>query len=198
MRVRPMRKSRRLHRAWPHLAVALIVLTACVTSSSQERYTMQREAMVREQIRTLRHLISELRPLALDTLGLPAALRDLAERAADSGVLVRCDVDALPDATDPTAAASVYRIVQEAVTNALRHAACHEIAVSVSRDGDVVRVHVRDDGIGLAPGDAPGQGRRGMAERADALGARLAWTAPATGGTDVALDVPLSRLRPAA
>lgn len=155
-------------------------------------------AMVREQIRTLRHLISELRPLALDTLGLPAALRDLAERAADSGVLVRCDVDGLPEDTDATAAASVYRIVQEAVTNALRHAACHEITVTVTRAGSVVRVQVRDDGIGLAPGDAPGQGRRGMVERADALGARLAWTAPEDGGTAVALDVPLARLRPAA
>jgi signal transduction histidine kinase len=151
--------------------------------------------MVRDQIRTLRHLITELRPLALDTLGLAAALRDLGQRAEEAGVHVRCDLDDVPDRTDPITGASVYRIVQEAVTNALRHAACHEIAIVTRKHGDALRVAVRDDGIGLESPDVTGFGRTGMAERADAIGARLTWSAADDGGTLVVLDVPLIQLK---
>jgi signal transduction histidine kinase len=162
--------------------------------------------MVREQIRTLRHLITQMRPLALDTLGLAAALQDLAQRAEAAGdVLVQCEVDELPDRIRPDVEMSIYRVVQEAVSNALRHAACHRIDLAARTVGPLLQVTVRDDGIGLesaAPdrgGGSTGFGMVGMTERAESMGGRVGWSTPAGGGTLITLQVPVervSRLRP--
>jgi signal transduction histidine kinase len=154
--------------------------------------------MVHEQIRTLRHLIAQMRPLALDTLGLAAALQDLAQRAEDTGdVPVHCELADLPGDLGPEAQVSIYRIVQEAVTNALSHAACHEIAISTRIRRNRLEVRVGDDGIGLDAQGRPavpaleGFGLIGMAERAAAINARLTWSTPLAGGTLVTLSLDL-------
>ena len=157
--------------------------------------------LVREQIRILRHLITQMRPLALDTLGLTAALRDLARRTEDTGgVQVRCDLSGLPTDIEPAAQVSIYRIVQEALNNALRHSACHEITIDAQTRDDVVEVTVRDDGIGLQPlRQQPlvpprAFGLLGMNERAVAIHAQLAWSTPPEGGTLVTMRVPQDSL----
>jgi signal transduction histidine kinase len=157
--------------------------------------------LVREQIRTLRHLITQMRPLALDTLGLAAALQDLARHAELSGdVLVRCDLAELPAGIDSDAQLPIYRIVQEALTNALHHSAAAEITIGARVRDDVLEITVRDDGIGmLAPGrDHPSFGRTGMHERAVAIQAELSWSTPPGGGTLVSLRQTRNWLRPTA
>jgi signal transduction histidine kinase len=157
-------------------------------------------ALVREQIGTLRHLITQMRPLALDTLGLAAAVQDLARRAEHTGnLLVHCDLDALATGIDADAQVAIYRIIQEALSNALRHAACHEITVSARDYPGGVEITVQDDGIGLRAGGRdqqtaqPGFGQIGMRERAVAIDADLTWSTPPEGGTLVSLRVPLLR-----
>ncbi|GAB6903394.1 sensor histidine kinase [Kineosporia succinea] len=150
--------------------------------------------MVHEQIGVLRHLITQMRPLALDTLGLRAAVQDLAHRA-EGEVTVACDVERLPAGLPPDTQVAIYRIVQEALSNAVQHAHCHRIAVRATNDGSQLVVTVRDDGRGLpdpASGDAPSTsfGRIGMRERAESLGAHLTWSTPEGGGTMVTLRVP--------
>ena len=152
--------------------------------------------LVRDQIRTLRHLITQMRPLALDTLGLAAALQDLARRAELSGdALVRCDFVDLPADLESDEQVSIYRIIQEALSNALHHAACHEITITSRNYGDIVEFTVRDDGIGIQPPrqDQPALrqtfGRIGMSERAVAIRAELVWSTPPDGGTLVTLQV---------
>jgi len=150
--------------------------------------------LVREQIRTLRHLITQMRPLALDTLGLTAALQDLARRAEDTDTaLVNCDLSALPAGIPAEMQVAIYRIVQEALNNALNHSACQKITISAHSHNGVLEITVLDDGIGVAASGLsagarhPGFGRIGMRERALAMNARLKWSVPTGGGTLVTL-----------
>jgi signal transduction histidine kinase len=208
------------------LAAVEVRLAGLARSRDPELITAgldETRAMVREQIRSLRHLVTRMRPLALDTLGLAAAVADLAVRAErDTGVEVGCALDELPERLRPDAEVSVYRIVQEAVTNAVRHAACHRIEISARRLPDRLLVTVQDDGIGLpgpdpgpgagpakgadddrdadgpGPADGPmpdgGLGMVGMTERAESLDGELTWRPAPGGGTVVTLTVPLAEL----
>ena len=161
-------------------------------------------ALVREQIGVLRHLITQMRPLALDTLGLAAAVQDLARRAEDTGdVVVHCDLAALPADIAADTQVAIYRIIQEALSNALHHSACQTITISVHTHNDVLDIVVEDDGIGLSaarddlspvdgstrPATRPAFGRIGMSERADAIDAQLTWSRPENGGTRMRLQL---------
>jgi signal transduction histidine kinase len=176
------------------------------------------------EIDGLRHLITELRPAALDDLGLEAALQALARRAqAIDGLDVQIEIDLGrgPGATDDEVSAAggpgggrldaelestIYRIVQEALTNVSRHAAATRAVVSISERDGVVHASVTDDGKGLpdaarlgprGDGLEGGFGMGGMRERAELVGGELE-LAPAPGrGTVVSLAVPLAG-RPAA
>lgn len=134
--------------------------------------------MVARQIAGLRHLINELRPAALDELGLRPPLEALAERTERlSGMRVQMRVS-LPYADGqlstrllPDIELAVYRVVQEALANAARHSdGSHATVVVVELDDHIV-VEVSDDGSG--PGQAAGFGIDGMRERAALAGGHL-------------------------
>ncbi|HWW91127.1 MAG TPA: sensor histidine kinase [Solirubrobacteraceae bacterium] len=167
------------------------------------------------EIDQLRHLITELRPAALDDLGLAAALQALARRAqAIDGLEVKTELDLGPrDPTeangggpetrrlDPELESTIYRVVQEALTNVGRHAEAKSAVVSISEREGVVRVSVTDDGKGppeesrLGPrGDGleGGFGMSGMRERAELVGGELEMIAAPERGTTVRLTVPLA------
>jgi signal transduction histidine kinase len=158
------------------------------------------------EIEGLRHLITELRPAALDDLGLLPALEALARRAqAIDGldVQVDLDLDLAPDERlDAELESTVYRVVQEALTNVSRHANATSALVTIASREGAIRVAVTDDGQGLPAGGAPrgprgdglqgGFGLSGMRERAELVGGELELT-PAPGqGTTVRLTVPLA------
>jgi signal transduction histidine kinase len=159
------------------------------------------------EIEGLRHLITELRPAALDDLGLVPALEALARRAqAIDGLDVQTeiDLDLGPEdqRLDAELESTIYRVVQEALTNVSRHAQATQAVVSVSSHDGVVRVAVTDDGQGLSANGHPqgprgdglegGFGLSGMRERAELVGGELE-LAPAPGrGTTVRLTVPLA------
>jgi signal transduction histidine kinase len=175
------------------------------------------------EIDGLRHLITELRPAALDDLGLAAALEALARRAqAIEGLEVKTEIELGAEASeaangagaaaandsqrlDPELESTIYRIVQEALTNVSRHAEATSAVVSVREHGGVIRASVTDDGKGLPNADRLGPrgdgleggfGMGGMRERAELVGGELEFV-PAPGrGTMVRLTVPL-RGRPA-
>lgn len=151
--------------------------------------------MVREQIRVLRHLITQMRPLALDTLGLAAAVQELARRADAVGDgIVTCEITDLPADLPPDTQVAIYRIIQETLSNALQHAASRVISVRADRNGTELDITIQDDGVGLSTAqeeDPAGLsfGQTGMRERADAIDAQLTWTTPAGGGTLVRLRI---------
>ena len=169
------------------------------------------------EIDGLRHLITELRPAALDDLGLAAALEALARRAqAIDGLDVQTQIELAqaPAAAgngdagaaearrlDPELESTIYRIVQEALTNVSRHAQATKAVISVAESDGVLRASVTDDGKGLpgaerlgprGDGLEGGFGMGGMRERAELIGGELEF-APAPGrGTIVRLSVPLA------
>jgi signal transduction histidine kinase len=163
------------------------------------------------EIDGLRHLITELRPAALDDLGLVPALEALARRAhAIDGLEVRTEIALVPDGErlDAELESTIYRVVQEALTNVSRHAQASRAVVSVALNGDgsTVRVAVADDGRGLPAGGAGlgprgdglegGFGMSGMRERAELVGGELELRTGGCGdageGTTVRLMVPLA------
>ena len=151
-----------------------------------------------EAARRLRNLARDLRPPALDQLGLVAALSSfLAEAEEGSGLVVELEVSGTERRLLPEVELSAFRIVQEAVRNTVAHAHAHEVRVGVTFD-DCVVLTVADDGQGFARqegGDAATEhlGLRGMAERASLHGGSLeVRTAPGE-GTVVRASLPAER-----
>jgi signal transduction histidine kinase len=147
-------------------------------------------------IESLRALIAELRPPALDQLGLAPALASLAQRTgAGNDLEVRADVE-LPDDRRlvPELETTVYRVVQESLTNVVKHARASSIDIAVRCADDAVDVSVVDDGIGFDT-DATvevGFGLAGMRERVELAGGELSVLPGARSGTVIRARLPLS------
>ncbi len=128
----------------------------------------------------VRALVHELRPPMLDELGLSAALQELAEGLGSLGPSVHLrspEPGPLPAAVEVAA----FRIVGEALANAVRHAGARTVEVSLEDRGEVLSVEVCDDGAGLSVPVRPGIGMRSMRERAEELGGRLLVSSGPTG-----------------
>jgi two-component system, NarL family, sensor kinase len=146
---------------------------------------------VRGAVRSVRSLVENLRPAALDELGLAEALR--AQMRHLSGGDLRFDVDIDEDLGVLSAAvdAAAYRIISEALANAVRHAAASVCRVTVRREGPVLRLEVADDGIGLDDVVQAGVGLRSMRERATEVGGVFAIAPRPSGGTVVRAELPV-------
>ena len=136
----------------------------------------------------IRRLAYDLRPPALDELGLAGALQQHARAVPSLTVTVTAaDLGALPAAVE----AAAYRIAIEAVTNAARHAAAHACLVRLGTEDGHLQVRVADDGRGLAPDVHAGVGISSMRERAAELGGSLRIESRAGGGTIVTASLPI-------
>jgi signal transduction histidine kinase len=156
-------------------------------------------------ITTLRALITELRPAALDQLGLEPALLALADRARRGGLEVDATIslthghDRAPERLAAELETGVYRIVQEALTNATKHGAADHATLAVTEDDRCVNVVVGDDGVGFEPAAASsGFGLAGMSERAELLGGQLSVQSALGQGTTVSASLPVTRRAAAA
>ncbi|MEV7970495.1 sensor histidine kinase [Sphaerisporangium sp. NPDC088356] len=153
---------------------------------SAERLLVRLRAGMDRVTHEIRELVYGLRPPALDDLGLAEAVRLLAE--PDASLVVEGELDELPAAVEVAA----YRITQEALTNARRHARASRIVVTLSRSADGLRLRVRDDGVGLPAEFRAGVGLASMRERAAELGGTCAITAETEGGTLVEASFPIT------
>src|SRR5262249_9011967 len=122
----------------------------------------------------LQSLITELRPAALDELGVEPAIEALAERVrATSGLEVDLDLaqEAKAARLEPATESALYRLVQEALNNVVKHADAERVEVAVVDDGSSLRLTVRDNGAGFhVDGSHSGFGLLGMRERAQLAG----------------------------
>jgi signal transduction histidine kinase len=151
-------------------------------------------------ITSLRALITELRPAALDQLGLEPALLALADRVRRAGLEVDCQVELAYDGGQASERlvdeleVGVYRIVQEALSNAVKHGEAAHARVQVLERDDRVSVLISDDGRGFHPSEpTAGFGLMGMRERSDLLGGRLSVDSTPAGGTTVSASFPMAR-----
>jgi signal transduction histidine kinase len=155
---------------------------------------------IEEAIANLRALITDLRPAALDELGLKAAIEALAERTARHGIEVDVNIELVDDQGQDferlagELETAIYRIVQEALTNAQKHGEARRAVIEVHEDATCVRVLVRDDGRGFDPqAMSDGFGLLGMHERAAILGGKLDVDSTPAGGTVLRARIPTQR-----
>lgn len=153
-------------------------------------------ARARELLSKTQHeihrIIFDLRPSLLDDLGLAAAVRWYAEsylgrRGIEVGIEVEDDLE-LPSDVEIT----TFRIVQEIVTNVLRHSAAESASIELYASGDELVLAVEDDGVGFRPAErTDGTGLLGMRERAALVGGRVEIESEPGAGTSVRLTIPL-------
>jgi signal transduction histidine kinase len=139
----------------------------------------------------LHGVVFALRPPDLDDIGVVAAIERYAAQVQRSGLNVRIDATEDPPALTPEVRLAIYRIVQEALHNALRHAAADEAVVSIETAHDLLRVTISDNGAGFNPEIATrptALGLLSMRERAAAIGATLAIRSRPGDGTIVLIE----------
>jgi PAS domain S-box-containing protein len=163
----------------PIQVMSAVEMRLAIYQQAPEALTLEEladlQTTVREAIERLRNLLFELRPFSLDREGLVAALRTYAERASrDTGWVVQVQEN-LDHEPGPELRAILYRIAQEAMQNARKHAGATRLEIAVATAGEGITVRVRDDGRGFAL-EAAGRERPGhlgmstMLERAELAG----------------------------
>jgi signal transduction histidine kinase len=183
------------------LRLTLAAMEGAEPASAQE-LIQQAIADVEAETEKLHSLITDLRPVALDQSGVEAAIETLADRVEVPGLEVQLRIDLSfeagrnPSRLDGEMEIAIYRIVQEALNNSVRHAEASSVVVEVVEDDDreEVRVAVRDDGQGFDPGaGSTGFGLHGIRERVELLGGSLEIGASEGAGTTIAVVMPSRR-----
>ena len=147
-------------------------------------------------INAVRRISSELRPSVLDDLGLVEAIEWQAQQfQARTGIVCRCDCSLENLVLSQEKSTALFRILQEALTNIIRHARATEVDIVVDEEGGEVVLTVSDDGRGITEGEKTGRqslGLLGMRERARLVGGRVDINGAEGGGTVITVRVPVS------
>jgi signal transduction histidine kinase len=194
------RWARELHdETLQSLAVLRMRLSSALREEGpDELHETGREAVqqIDDEIVKLRRLITELRPASLDTIGLEAALRALADQHRQAaGLRIECEFE-LPREREerpaPILETAVYRLVQEALNNVSKHSMADQAELTVRTSGSVIAIEIFDDGVGFEPNLVQeGFGLVGMRERAALLGGKLRIESTRGSGTQVQAEIPL-------
>jgi signal transduction histidine kinase len=158
------------------------------------------EGLTTHSLIELQRLIADLRPSHLDDLGLPAALRWYANVIQErSGLHTHVDIRGKENPVSPAAKTALFRIVQEALTNVVKHAVAEKANIYLTFESDGVGIKIIDDGQGFDPRiNLPGQriswGLKNMEERASLLGGKLTIKSHPGAGTSVVAYIPYSAM----
>jgi signal transduction histidine kinase len=161
----------------------------------KERAISQAIEDIELEIDNLRAIINDLRPSLLDDLGLAPAVEALLERRRAAGLEIVSDLDIEElGALDPELETTIYRLLQEALTNIAKHARAGRVVVSARMIGSDVVIEVQDDGVGFDPREpTSGFGLAGMRERVYLAGGRLELES-GDAGTTVRTYLPVSNI----
>jgi signal transduction histidine kinase len=151
-----------------------------------------------QAIEEVRQIAHALHPYQLDHLGLTRAVEALIEIAAQStNIVFERKLDQVDDVFSPESATSLYRVLQECLTNALKHAHAGSVRIQLERDVRHVRLLVKDDGRGFTPEKRPsgssstGLGLKHMAERVRILNGTLQINSTPATGTAIEVLIPI-------
>jgi signal transduction histidine kinase len=192
------RLARELHDETGQAVTSIILgigqVEAAVTQEEIDKACVDLRELAKGALNEVRRIAFELRPRALDDHGLAAAIKRLAEYVKERADL---DVDVevrLDDRLAPELESAVYRVVQEALTNVIKHASAQAVSVIVARRGDEIVALVEDDGVGFDPGAVSDEhmGLLAMRERMGLLGGSVAVESELGAGTVVRVKLPLS------
>jgi two-component system, NarL family, sensor histidine kinase UhpB len=182
------------------LLISLAVLEESITSPEARNRIAETRRLAHQTLRAIRNLSLDLRPSALDDLGLLPALRwYIKEYQQKFSLPVDFQASGLKERLPTEIETVVYRIVQEALTNIARHAQARTVQVRVEGDAETIQVTIRDDGKGFEterhqrfePGQEHGWGLVGMRERASLLGGTLQITSKPSKGTTIYTCIPI-------
>jgi signal transduction histidine kinase len=192
------RLARELHdetgQALTSILLGLKTLEETVGDEGRNAAVGDLRELVVATLQDVRRLAVELRPKVLDDFGLVAALERLTETFAEqTGILVRFESGLGGDRLPAEVETALYRIVQESLTNIVKHAHAQTISIAVARKPGAVVVVVEDDGHGFDPADVRdgGFGLEGMRERVGLLDGRLQVESGEGAGTTLVAEVPL-------
>jgi signal transduction histidine kinase len=169
----------------------LAALRLELDESGERAATDRAYRLLEDAIGEVRRISRDLRPVALDELGLPGAIRQQAGALVGVGAprfVLRLpdDLDGLPPAVE----VAIYRIITEAMTNVVGHASASTCEVTLQAAAGLVRLRVADDGVGLLA-DVTGTGIPSMRGRAEELGGRWRIAAGPSGGCVVSAEIPI-------
>jgi two-component system sensor histidine kinase UhpB len=155
---------------------------------------------VRPMQRQVRSMLSRLRPIGFDEFGLREAIENMIAfwRRRRPDINYHFDFSAECGGLGELLGRTICRIVQEALSNAVRHADPTLITVSIDRQGETVRVEITDDGRGINEPSRPGYGLVGIGERVRAIGGSLSFSGQPGAGFAVAAALPCSSQQEAA
>lgn len=146
-------------------------------------------------IQSVRQISSELRPAVLDHLGLSEALQwEATKFEARTGIRCRLTSELKRDIADRSRALALFRIVQEALTNVVRHAHAGAVRITVRERGKMLTLIVKDNGCGITSAQVSGMestGLLGMSERARLFGGRVTIAGVQGRGTTVTVQIPV-------
>jgi two-component system sensor histidine kinase UhpB len=196
------RPSRDLHdNAGQILTLAVLAVNAVKHSKNPDELSMrvaEAETTIVQAADEIRRAALELRPIMLDDLGLRPALEWYTQQSATAtGKTVELRDEGTGRRFLPSIEVTVYRLVQEAVTNAIKHAAAAKVTITLHETGDVLRLTVADDGCGFDPllimrRQEVGLGLFSMKERVTLLGGTLVIDSVPGQGTRVIADIPIT------
>ena len=190
------RLARELHDQTGQELTSVLLGLKAVEEARTDEERAESLATVRKQVvetlHDVRRLAVELRPKALDDFGLVAALERLRDTFADrTGMRVDLEAnvgDRLPNDIET----ALYRILQEALTNIVKHAEASAVSIVLARSGRSITAVIEDDGRGFTPeDDGDGLGLLGMGERLALLGGKLKIESSPGAGTTIVAEVPL-------
>jgi signal transduction histidine kinase len=160
--------------------------------NSADRLLVETKSQIQDTLTDIRHLVYELRPPALDELGLIKAIRAYVEQQYPDGLKISVEESVaylnLPAAVEVAG----YRIALEGITNIIRHAQASRAVISIYSEDHSLYVEIRDDGIGLPEPLPIGIGMTSMRERAEELGGKLV-VVPQESGTCLRACLPLTK-----
>ena len=197
------RISRELHDGLgPSLAAIVNRLRACQQSLRTDPESSSAEiediaASLKGHIQDIRHLIHDLRPLVVDQLGLTGALRQQLERFSVETGIQGLSLISPPAALEPFVEVTVFRVVQECLSNVQKHASASEVELRLHETAGGLEATVRDNGRGFdtrgvgSAGIGDGVGLTSMRERAELIGGRINVLSSPGRGCEVTLFVPL-------
>ena len=198
------RWARELHdETLQELGALRIMQENAVRADSPEQareYLAQANEQVERTVAGLQGLIAELRPAALDQIGVEAAIEALIERfASRSNLKFETDIDLAYERGDaasrpePELESTIYRLVQEGLTNAIKHADASRARVAIEERDGIVTIRVEDDGNGFDMTSVKrGFGLTGMSERVEMAGGEISFEGREGGGTLIRVTLPVS------
>ena len=191
--VERQRLARELHDETGQALTSILLGLRQLEGAEPESVAQLRELVV-ATLQDVRRLAVELRPKVLDDYGLVPALERLTTGFAEqTGIEVDLEAGGVGERLPTEVETAIYRIVQESLTNVVKHARAHRVSVLLTRGNGRIKAVIEDDGKGFDPqaGGGDGIGLIGMRERIELLDGTLALESSETSGTTVKLEVPV-------